>query len=278
MANKKNNQARNQENVKKEQEVQNEEVIQNENPVVEEVSPNEEVANSNIPEHSDRIRALVGKMNQFIDEFERGWSIKRLEPIKEEINTILSENKESECLSKSDKNFLYFVNRVIYGKVDQPAWRRQNEPEKENNRPENAPKQFEFRSLNDKVNRLKQVISGYGNKSIITTIEDIKEDRFYCLKETEIDGKMQLECSLKFSKVDGRAIVEAMTPEEAFAIRDSYLEIKDNPEEKNNISYYEREINNNPTHADNYFIKIATAKEKEAEYVNTETLGQEMEE
>lgn len=271
MSNKKNNNIKNQENVKEEE-------MENQNIGTEEIVDNVQEEKSNIPEHSDRIRTLVGKISQFVDEFERGWSIKRLEPIKEEINTILNENKENECLSKSDKNFLYFVNRVIYGKVEQPAWRRQNEPEKENNRPENAPKQFEFKSLNDKVSRLKQVISGYGNKCVITTIEDIKEDKFYCLKETEIDGKMQLECSLKFSKIDGLATVEAMTPEEAFAIRDSYLAIKDNPEEVNNISYYAREINNNPTHADNYFIKIATAKEKEAEYVNTETLGQEIEE
>ena len=46
----------------------------------------------------------------------------------------------------------------------------------------------------------------------------------------------------------------------------------------NNISYYVREINNNPTHADRYFLKIATSKEKEAEYVNTDTLEQEIEE
>lgn len=264
-------------NTQKNQEVKNNEVTEEvKNEVATETR--EDVANPNVPEHSDRVRELVGKMSQFIDEFERGWSIKRLEPIKEEINQILNENKENEFLSKSDKNFLYFVNRVIYGKVEQPAWRRQNEEEKENNRPENAPKQLEFRSLNDKIARLKQVAQGYGNKCVITTIEDIKEQSFYCLKETEIDGKMQLECSLKFCQIDGKATVNAMTPEEAFAIRDSYKAIKDNPEERNNISYYEREINNNPTHADNYFIKIATAKEKEAEFVNTETMDQEIEE
>ena len=269
---KKNNNVKNQENIEVEekQNIGTESTVEN----VKNVN-NEE---KNIPEHSDQIRNLVGKMNQFVQEFERGWSIKRLEPIKKEINDILNENKEKEYLSKSDRNFLFFINRVIYGKVEQPAWRRQNEPERESNRPETAPKQLEFKSLNDKVDTLKRAISGYGNKSIITSIEDIKEERFYCLKETEIDGKMQLECSLKFTKIDGKAVVEAMTPEEAYAIRDSYLEIKDNPEEVNNISYYVREINNNPTHADRYFLKIATSKEKEAEYVNTDTLEQEIEE
>lgn len=268
------NQNRN--NEQKVEQVKNNEVVETvENENVEEVSTQ---TNPNIPEHSERVKDLVGKMNQFINEFERGWSIKRLEPIKQEIKQILDENKENEFLSKSDKNFLYYINKVIYGKVDQPAWRRQNEEEKQNNRSENAPKQLEFRSLNHKVESLKRAAEGYGNKNIITTIEDIKENSFYCLKETEVNGKMELECSLKFIQRDGKATVEAMTPEEAFAIRDSYLEVKDSPEEKNNISYYSREINNNPTYADKYFIKIATAKEKEAEYVNTETLGQEIEE
>ncbi len=272
---KKNNTQKN-ENVKSEvtEEIKTEEIVEN----TETIETEENKVNPNIPEHSERVRNLVDKMKEFIGEFERGWSIKRLEPIKQEIKQILDENKENENLSKSDKNFLYYVNRVIYGKVEQPAWRRQNEEEKENNRPENAPKQLEFKSLNHKVESLKKAAEGYGNKNIITTIEDIRENSFYCLKETEINGKMELECSLKFTQRDGKATVEAMTPEEAFAIRDSYLEIKDSPEEQNNISYYSREINNNPTFADNYFIKIATAKEKEAEYVNTETLGQEIEE
>lgn len=273
---KKNNTQKN-ENVKNDEiveEVKKEEIVEN----TEKTETEENKTNPNIPEHSDRVRKLVGKMNEFIGEFERGWSIKRLEPIKQEIKQILDENKENENLSKSDKNFLYYINRVIYGKVEQPAWRRQNEEEKVSNRPENAPKQLVFKSLDQKVENLKQAAEGYGNKNIITTIEDIKENSFYCLKETEIDGRMELECSLKFTQRDGKATVEAMTPEEAYAIRDSYLEIKDSPEEQNNISYYSREINNNPKHADNYFIKIATAKEKEAEYVNTETLGQEIEE
>ncbi|MDO5555134.1 MAG: hypothetical protein Q4G09_00325 [Clostridia bacterium] len=232
-----------------------------------------------VQEHNDRIRALVENMKKVVGEFERGWSIKRLEPMKEEIKQILEENKEKDYLSKSDRNFLFFVNRVIYGKVEQPAWKRQNEPEQiQNTRPENAPKQFEFKSLNDKVARLKQTLEGYGNKCIVTTIEDIKEKSFYCLKETEIDGKMELECSIKFEQKDGIANVTAMTEEEAFAIRNSYMKIKDNPEERNNLSFYVREINNNPIHADNYFIKIATAKENEASFVNSEIIDQEMQE
>lgn len=234
--------------------------------------------NQNIPEHSDRIKELVEKLKGFVGEYERGWSIKRLEPLKDEIRQILDENKEKECLSKSDRNFLYFVNRVIYGKVEPPAWRRQNEPEKEqSNRPENAPAQLRFRNLNDKIARLKQTLEGYGNKSIITSIEDIKENSFYCLKETEIDGKMELECSIKFTKQDGIAVTTPMTPEEAYAMRDEYKKIKDLPEERNNISYYEREINNNPNYADKYFEKIALTKEKEAEMENSKTIEQEQE-
>lgn len=231
---------------------------------------------NNIPEHNEKVRELVGKMKEFVGEFERGWSIKRLEPLKEEINKILEENKEKDFLSKSDRNFLYFVNRVIYGKVNPPAWRRQADEEKENNRPENAPVQLQFRTLNDKVERLKQTLEGYGNKNIITCIEDIKENSFYCLKETEVEDKMELECSLKYIIQNGVAEVSAMTPEEAYAIRDEYRKIKDLPEERNNISYNERIINNNPVHADNYFIKIATTKEKDMEYVNSQTLDQDM--
>lgn len=260
-------------NTQKNENVKNEEIVEettNKNEEV--VEQTENVTNQDIPEHNDKVKELVEKMNQFINEFERGWSIKRLEPIKTKINQLLNENKEKEFLSKSDKNFLYFVNRVIYGKVEAPAWRRQNEPEKENNRPENAPKQLEFKTLDEKIARLKQVAAGYGNKSIITSIEDIKENSFYCLKETEIDGKMQLECAIKFETRDGVASINAMTEEEAFAIRDSYLNIKDNPEEQNNISFYVREINNNPTHADNYFNKIASAKEAEVECVNNEVM------
>ena len=145
------------------------------------------------------------------------------------------------------------------------------------NRPENAPAQLRFRNLNDKIARLKQTLEGYGNKSIITSIEDIKENSFYCLKETEIDGKMELECSIKFTKQDGIAVTTPMTPEEAYAMRDEYKKIKDLPEERNNISYYEREINNNPNYADKYFEKIALTKEKEAEMENSKTIEQEQE-
>lgn len=255
------------------EEVKNAEVVEEKVDVV------AEEAISDIPEHSDKVREIVERSKEAVGKFERGWSIKNLDPIKEDINNILSENKEKSFLSKSDRNFLYFVNRVIYGKVEPPAWRRNNPEEeqaKQNNRPENAPEQLHFRTLNDKMARLKQVLEGYGNKSIITTIEDVKENSFYCLKETEIDGKMQLECSIKFINDNGRAEVTAMTQEEAYAIRDEYQKIKDIPEER--ISFYVREINNNPTHADNYFEKIALTKEKEVELVNNETLEPEMEE
>jgi len=268
--------AKNTNNNNKKEEIKKDEILEGmeiENPEVEAESTEN---NPNVPEHSDRVRELVGKMKEFVGEFERGWSIKRLEPLKDEINKILEENKEKDFLSKSDRNFLYFVNRVIYGKVNPPAWRRQAEEEKENNRPENAPPQLQFRTLNDKVERLKQTLEGYGNKNIITCIEDIKEKAFYCLKETEVEGKMELECSLKYTVQNGVAAVAVMTPEEAYAMRDEYRKIKDLPEERNNISYNERVINNNPTHADNYFIKIATAKEKDVEYVNSQTLDQDM--
>ena len=258
------------------QEVKNTEVVEEKVEVKSEEATKQNTPN--IPEHSDKVREIVERSKEAVGKFERGWSIKNLDPIKEDINNMLSENRENEFLSKSDRNFLYFVNRVIYGKVEPPAWRRNNQEEqaKESNRPENAPKQLQFRTLNDKMSRLKQVLEGYGNKSIITTIEDVKENSFYCLKETEIDGKMQLECSLKFINDNGRAEVTAMTPEEAYAIRDEYEKIKDLPEER--ISFYVREINNNPTHADNYFEKIALTKEKEVELVNSETLEPEMEE
>ena len=76
---KKNNNVKNQENIEVEekQNIGTESIVENVN--------NEE---KNFPEHSDQIRNLVGKMNQFVQEFERGWSIKRLEPIKKEINDI----------------------------------------------------------------------------------------------------------------------------------------------------------------------------------------------
>ncbi len=266
------------ENVKNDEiveEVKKEEVVEN----TETIETEENKTNPNIPEHSDRVRKVSEDLKLVVNELKRGWSIKRIEPIKQEIKQILDENKENENLSKSDKNFLYYINRVIYGKVEQPAWRRQNEEEKVNNRPENAPKQLVFKSLDQKVENLKQAAEGYGNKAIITTIEDIKENSFYCLKETEIDGKMQLECAIKFEKRDGIANIAGMTEEEAFAIRDSYFNIKDNPEEKMNISYYVREINNNPIHADKYFNKIATEKEAEVEYVNSsEIIEQERDE
>lgn len=247
----------------------------------------EEKMSSNIAEHSEKVRKLVEQLKDFISEFERGWSIKRIEPIKEEIKRMLDENKEKENLSKSDKSFLYYLNRVIYGKVEQNSWRRQEEKKdekeeekeeekKENKRPENAPAQFNFKSLKQKVEWLKRAVEGYGNKCIITSIEDIKENTFYCIKETEIDGKMEFECAIKFEKNEGIANIDAMTEKQAFTIRDSYFNIKDNPEEQANISYHVREIYNNPKHADNYFIKIATEKEKEVEYVNTATEEQEM--
>lgn len=265
-------------NTPKNENVKNEEIVEEvKNEEVVETTENE--TNPNVQEHSEIVKQLVEKMKTFVNEYERGWSIKRIEPLKEEVKGLLDKNKENEYLSKSDKNFLYAINRVIYGKVETPPWRRQNEPEQvQNARPENLPAQLQFKSLNDKVARLKQTLAGYGNKSIITTIEDIKEKSFYCLKETEINGKMELECSIKFIELDGVATTSVMTPEEAYAIRDSYMAIKDNPEERNNLSVYVREINNNPVHADRYFEKIALTKENEAELVNSQTIEQEIEE
>lgn len=265
-------------NTQKNENVKNEEIVE-EIKQEDVVATEENIETQSVPEHSDTVKKIVEDMKVFIGEFQRGWSIKRLEPVKEEIKKILDQNKENEFLSKSDKNFLYYVNRVIYGKVEQPAWKRQNEPEKENNRPENAPQQLQFKDLKSKVEALKQATEGYGNKSIITTIEDIKENSFYCLKESEINGKMQFECGIRFENRNGVANIDPMTEEEAFAIRDSYFNIKDNPEEQKNISYYVREINNNPIHADKYFNKIATEKEAEVQYVNSsEIIEQEEEE
>lgn len=267
--------AKNAKNNNQKEEIKNNEVVERmemENTEVEaEVTEN----NPNVPEHSERVREVVERLKTCVGEFKRGWSIKRLEPLKTEIRQILDENKEKPFLSNSDTRFLYYISNIIYGKLEYTP-RRRNQEEVQNNRPENAPPQLVFKDLNEKMDRLGYVLGGYGNKSIITAIEDIKENAFYCLKETEIDGKMQLECSIKFTIQDGIAKTSVMTEEEAYAMRDEYAKIKDLPEEKNNISYTVNVIDNNPTNADKYFEKIALTKEKEVEYVNSQTLDQDM--
>ena len=228
---------------------------------------------SNMPEHSPEIRKVVGDMLKAIEKVERGFSVKNIEPMKDQIRDFLDKNKDSNFLSRSDVNFLFRINRVIYAKVDPPTWRR-NLQEQENNNNTNSD-QLHFKSVNDKMDRLKKLLLGYGNKSIITTIEDIKENKFYCLKETEMDNEMKLECSMKFEVENGSATVNVMTPEEAYAIKKSYFEIKDRPEEIKNVSYYERVIDNNPNYADNYFEDIAKAREKDAEQINSIEIEQE---
>ena len=54
------------------------------------------VVKPNIPEHSEEIKKLVEDMKVAVARFERGWSVKGIEPMKEQIKSILERNEENE--------------------------------------------------------------------------------------------------------------------------------------------------------------------------------------
>ena len=58
----------------------------------------------------------------------------------------------------------------------------------------------------------------------ITTINDIREDAFYCIKQIEQEGKRTIQDSLKITNVGGAYLAEGMGEQEIKEVVDKYID------------------------------------------------------
>ena len=136
------------------------------------------------------------------------------------------------------------------------------------------PRTLVVRSLQEKVDRLSEIADGYGDKSFVTTITDMREDAFYCIKEKQLDDKIVIEEALKVTNVGGAYLAEGMEEEEVNQIRAKYTELPEKDYEDENgqivVNIFTKEIKNDPNYANNYYTKICEGRKLEAQDKNKE--------
>lgn len=246
--------------VKPKEEVKVEEVTKQEEAVKEEKATNQDVNKKPQEAEKDKAKEKLAKdlqkfredIKDFVQGFEKYRNITNINPLKEPL-AALQKNKN---LDKEDKKYLAQVNNTIYAKT-----LKQGE-----SKPENY-QGLVLDSLDEKVSRLSVIANGYGKVSI-TTINDLREDSFYCIKEIEQDGKRIIQDSLKITNVDGAYLSEGMGEQEIKDTIEKYKTLSQNEEEKNNINMFTKEIDRDPIYAANYYSKITESRKLEAQDKN----------
>ena len=218
------------------------------------VSENNKDDIEEISESVKDIKNLITEINKFVKDYSKYHDILPLEPIKQK----LSKLQKREDLESSDKIFLSKINGVIYTKTL-----------KQGERIKDYEGKFVFRKMQDKINRLEEVANGYGDYSIVTTINDLQEDAFYCMREQKNENKMNFEDALKVTNVGGAYLAEKIQEDEAIDIRKKYEELEQNQDEEDKKIYISnREFINEPEHAKRYYTKICNNKIEQAKDKN----------
>lgn len=253
----KNKKSKNQ--VKPKEEVKVEETQKEETEVVEEKTTVQDVSKET-QEENDKAKEKLARdlqkfredIKEFVQGFEKYHNITNINPLKEPL-AALQKNKN---LEKEDKKYLAQVNTTIYAKT-----LRQGE-----SRPEDY-QGLVLGSLDEKVSRLSVIANGYG-KVYITTINDLREDSFYCIKAIEQEGKRTIQDSLKITNVGGAYLAEGMGEQEIKEVVDKYKTLLQDEDERDNINMFTKEIDRDPIYAANYYSKITESRKLEAQDKN----------
>lgn len=207
----------------------------------------------------EEIKKYVKDLKDFVAGYEKYHNIQHLNPLKD---TLAKLQKEKD-LTPDDKTYLARINRTIYAKTLQ---RGEQMPE--------HPRTLVVRSLQEKVDRLSTIANGYGDRAFVTTITDMREDAFYCIKEKQVDEKNVIEEALKVTNVGGAYLAEGMEEQEVNEIRTKYNEMPEKDYEDENgqkvVNIFTKEIKNDPNYANNYYSKICEGRKLEAQDKNKE--------
>lgn len=198
------------------------------------------------------MQKFVKDIKEFVQGFEKYHNIVHINPLKEPL-AALQRNKN---LEPEDKKYLAQVNNTIYAKTLKQG--------------ESMPENYQglvLGSLDEKVNRLSIIANGFG-KMYITTINDIREDSFYCIKEIEQEGKRTIQDSLKITNVGGAYLAEGMGEQEIKEVVDKYRTLLQDEDERDNINMFTKEIDKDPIYAANYYSKIVESRKLEAQDKN----------
>lgn len=205
-------------------------------------------------EGKEKIKRLVTEINDFVNDYAKYHDILPLEPIKQNLANL----QKRKDLEYEDKLFLTRINRAIYTKTL-----------KRGERFSDYEGQFVFRTMDDKINRLSELANGYGDHSLITTINDLQEDAFYCIREKEENGKMIVEEGIKITNVGGAYLTETMEENESIDVKNKFVELEQNQDNSNKkIFISTKEFTNEAKHAERYFAKICNDKKAQAEDKN----------
>lgn len=214
---------------------------------------NEEKEKQNLKREIDK---FVEEIKNFVQGYARYNNIQKMNPLKEPLSRL----QKNKLLDNEEKRFLARINRTIYAKTIRYG----------ETIDEYAPKTLTFRSLQEKVDRLSEIAEGYGDITRVTTISDLNQDSFYCIKEKEVDNKIVLEEAMKITDVGGAFLPEGMDDDEVKKVKDTYEKLKEEEFNRDIISIYTKEIKNDPNYANNYYSKICESRKLEAQDRNKE--------
>lgn len=198
------------------------------------------------------IQKFIEDIKEFVQGFEKYHNIVHINPLKEPL-AALQKNKNLEL---EDKKYLAQINSTIYAKTLKQG--------------ESMPENYQglvLGSLDEKVNRLSIIVNGFG-KMYITTINDLREDSFYCIKQIEQEGKRTIQDSLKITNVGGAYLAEGMGEQEIKEVIDKYKTLLQDEDERDNINMFTKEIDRDPIYAANYYSKIVESRKLEAQDKN----------
>ena len=229
--------------------------IKEENQNVEEVTTEKTEDEIKRDEMNKKIEEYVKDMKGFVEDYQKYHNITPLENLR----TRLTDLQRDENLDADGKKYLSGFNRAIYAKIVRAG---EEMPER--------PRTHIVRSFQEKLDMLSDVANGYGDRATVTTIDDLKEKSFYCIKEKIIDNEKKIVDTLKITFENGIYNIDQMSDEEANKMKEMYKELNENQDEERNVMMSIKVIKNDPKYATNYFNSICNGRRLEAEEKNKE--------